>query len=78
MLWDRRSQIGHLEAAAGIAGLTKVVLQMKHGEIAPSLNAEELNPNIAFEKTPFRVQRELHRGWDPPSISMAKPRSIRE
>ncbi|MFJ2867945.1 SDR family NAD(P)-dependent oxidoreductase [Kitasatospora sp. NPDC087314] len=54
-----KSGIGHLEAAAGVAGLTKVLLQLKHRQLAPSLHAEQLNPNIAFERTPFRVQREL-------------------
>nr|WP_162306290.1 SDR family NAD(P)-dependent oxidoreductase [Brevibacillus laterosporus] len=54
-----KSNIGHLEAAAGIAGLTKIVLQMKHQKLAPSLHAKELNPNINFAKTPFAVQQEL-------------------
>ncbi|MFJ6139733.1 SDR family NAD(P)-dependent oxidoreductase [Kitasatospora sp. NPDC092286] len=54
-----KSGIGHLEAAAGVAGLTKVLLQLKHRQLVPSLHAEQLNPNISFERTPFRVQREL-------------------
>jgi len=54
-----KTNIGHLESAAGIAGLTKIVLQMKHRKLAPSLHAERLNPNIEFETTPFYVQREL-------------------
>ncbi|OSC42265.1 SDR family NAD(P)-dependent oxidoreductase [Mycobacterium decipiens] len=54
-----KSGIGHLEAAAGIAGLTKVLLQLEHRQLVPSLHAEQLNPNISFERTPFRVQREL-------------------
>ncbi|WP_407669628.1 class I SAM-dependent methyltransferase [Paenibacillus kobensis] len=37
---------------------------MKHGQLAPSLHAEQLNPNIAFGTTPFYVQRELT-DWQP-------------
>ena len=52
-LGSAKSNLGHLEAAAGIAGLTKIVLQMKNGQLVPSLHARKLNPNIPFEKTPF-------------------------
>lgn len=50
-----KSNCGHLEAAAGMAGLAKVVLQMRHGTLAASLHAERPNPAIAFERTPFHV-----------------------
>lgn len=60
-----KSNIGHCEAAAGIAALTKVLLQMKHGQIAPSLHAQELNPHIDFGCTPFQVNRQL-REWPRP------------
>ncbi len=59
-----KSNIGHLEAAAGMAGLTKVLLQFKYREIFPSLHAREPNPHIPFGETPFAVAQEL-RAWQP-------------
>ncbi|MVU78190.1 SDR family NAD(P)-dependent oxidoreductase [Nocardia sp. ET3-3] len=44
-----KTNIGHLEAAAGIAGILKGILMIRHGRIAPSLHAEHLNPAIDFE-----------------------------
>ncbi len=52
-----KTNIGHLEAAAGIAGLTKVLLQLRHGTLVPSLHAERENPRFNLGTTPFRVQR---------------------
>ncbi|MBO9699912.1 MAG: SDR family NAD(P)-dependent oxidoreductase [Sporocytophaga sp.] len=69
-----KSNIGHLEAAAGISGFTKVLLQMKYQQIVPSLHAEKLNPHIDFQKTPFDVNRKLS-DWDRPVIDgKEKPR----
>jgi polyketide synthase PksL len=53
-----KSQIGHLESAAGIAALTKVLLQMRHGRLVPSIHSTPANPNIDFSRLPFRVQAE--------------------
>ncbi|MEC0129353.1 type I polyketide synthase [Paenibacillus pabuli] len=62
-----KSNIGHCESAAGIAAITKVLLQMQHGELAPSLHAEETNPNIDFTQSPFFVQKLLE-PWKRPEI----------
>ncbi|RTZ29324.1 polyketide synthase, partial [Paenibacillus polymyxa] len=64
-----KSNIGHLEAAAGIAGIGKIVLQMKNRTLVPSLHAQELNPNIPFEQTPFVVQQELEE-WKRPVVEL--------
>jgi len=64
-----KTNIGHLEAAAGIAGLTKVLLQMQHRLLVPSLDAERPNPNIEFSTTPFIVQQECAE-WKRPMISV--------
>nr|WP_260115445.1 SDR family NAD(P)-dependent oxidoreductase [Paenibacillus sp. YPD9-1] len=64
-----KSNIGHCEGAAGIAGLTKVLLQFKHGQIVPSLHSKVLNPYIEFKETPFVVEQEL-REWKRPWIEI--------
>ncbi|AHC73996.1 ptzC [Candidatus Endolissoclinum faulkneri L5] len=50
-----KSNIGHLESAAGIAALAKVLLQMRHHTLAPSLHATKLNPDLGIEGSGFRV-----------------------
>ncbi|HKX31325.1 MAG TPA: SDR family NAD(P)-dependent oxidoreductase, partial [Blastocatellia bacterium] len=62
-----KSNIGHCESAAGIAGVTKVLLQLKHRQLVPSLHSQTLNPNIDFSKTPFKVQQQLE-PWNRPTI----------
>ena len=51
-----KGNIGHSESAAGIAGLAKILLQMEHGQLAPSLHSDEPNPNIDFQDSPFYLQ----------------------
>jgi acyl transferase domain-containing protein len=50
-----KSNIGHLEAAAGIASLIKVVLALNHGVIPPNLHAGTRNPDIPWDELPVRV-----------------------
>lgn len=53
-----KSNIGHLELAAGIAGLLKVVLQLRHKTLVRSLHCEELNPFLQLEGSPFYIVRQ--------------------
>ena len=58
-----KSNIGHCEGAAGISALSKVLLQLKHQQIVPSIHSEPLNPYINFEETPFQVPHKL-KNWE--------------
>ena len=53
-----KTNIGHLEAAAGIAGLIKVILSMEHGVIPKHLHFQKPNPHIAWERLPVKVTNE--------------------
>ncbi len=59
-----KSNIGHLELAAGAAGLIKVLLQMRHRTLVPSLHCAEINPYIDLTDSPFHIVRELEQ-WQP-------------
>ncbi|WP_328912387.1 MULTISPECIES: type I polyketide synthase [unclassified Streptomyces] len=54
-----KTNIGHLGAAAGIAGFVKAVLALEHRRIPPSLHFDAPNPLIDFASSPFRVPTEL-------------------
>jgi polyketide synthase PksN len=57
-----KSNIGHLELAAGIAGIFKVLLQLKHKTLVKSLHCESINPYIRLDDGPFYVLQE-NRPW---------------
>jgi thioester reductase-like protein len=57
-LGSAKTNIGHLESAAGIAGLIKVVLAMQHQQIPPHLHLQELNPYISLDSTTFEIPQQ--------------------
>ncbi|MGN7825074.1 beta-ketoacyl synthase N-terminal-like domain-containing protein, partial [Chitinophaga sp. 22536] len=59
-----KSNIGHLEAASGISQLTKVILQLQHRQLAPTIGTEKLNPDLHLERTPFKINTTLQE-WLP-------------
>ncbi|WP_438943382.1 type I polyketide synthase [Paenibacillus roseus] len=60
-----KSNVGHLGAASGVAGLIKAALSLKHKIIPPSLHFETPNPSIDFANSPFFVNTET-REWKEP------------
>src|SRR5262249_39604862 len=50
-----KSNIGHLEQAAGVVGVIKVLLQMRHKQLVKSLHCEQINPYIQLEESPFYI-----------------------
>ena len=69
-----KSNFGHLEAAAGVAGLIKVLLQLRHRSLVPSLHSATTNPHIDFDRTPFVVQQAVE-PWQRPVVDgVERPR----
>jgi acyl transferase domain-containing protein len=64
-LGSLKTNIGHLDTAAGVAGLIKTVLALEHAQLPPSLHFEEPNPQIDFTDSPFFVNTAL-RPWTSP------------
>jgi acyl transferase domain-containing protein len=54
-----KTNVGHLDTAAGVGGLIKTVLALKHKQIPPSLHFEKPNPQIDFANSPFYVNNKL-------------------
>ncbi len=57
-----KSNLGHLDAAAGVTGLIKATLALSHEAIPPSLHVETPNPQLELETSPFFVNT-THRPW---------------
>jgi acyl transferase domain-containing protein/acyl carrier protein len=54
-----KTNVGHLDAAAGITGLIKTALMLHHQKLLPSLNFQTLNPQINVDRSPFYVNTRL-------------------
>jgi len=67
-----KTNIGHLEAASGIAGMIKVLLAMKHRILPGILHFRELNPYIDLDQSPFYIHTET-RHWQTLSDSQGRP-----
>ncbi|MBB6109293.1 amino acid adenylation domain-containing protein [Mucilaginibacter lappiensis] len=65
-----KSNMGHLTAASGVAGLIKTVLALRNRQIPPSLFYQHINPNIDIADTPFYVNTEL-KSWETNNIRRA-------
>ncbi len=59
LIGSTKANIGHLEAAAGVAGVIKASLCLRHGLVPPQLHIQKLNPKIPFEDLRLRVPQEL-------------------
>ena len=66
-----KSNIGHLKAAAGAAGVLKAVLALHHKQLPPSINFARPNPNIDFSRSPFAVNTAL-RDWPAPPCGVRR------
>lgn len=70
MIGSVKTNIGHTESAAGVAGLIKVVLMMQHGRVPPHLHLKELNPFVTGDGHALTVPTDGV-DWDPPSGRIA-------
>jgi acyl transferase domain-containing protein/acyl carrier protein len=64
MMGSVKTNLGHLEAAAGVAGVIKVALALQHQQIPPHLNFKSLSPHINLDAIPARIPTELT-PWQP-------------
>ncbi len=59
IIGSAKTNLGHLESAAGVAGLIKTALALHHGEIPPHLHFQKLNPDISLEEINARIPTQL-------------------
>jgi len=59
MLGSVKTNIGHLESAAGIAGLIKIILMLRHRQVPPHLHLTNINPLLAIENAPIVIPTQL-------------------
>ncbi|GHC74404.1 hypothetical protein GCM10007079_08650 [Nocardiopsis terrae] len=71
-----KSAIGHGESVAGIAALTKVLMQLRHRTLAPSLHARRPNPELSLEESGYEVQHEAS-SWTPHRFTDGRPQPRR-
>ena len=62
-----KPNIGHLEAGAGLVGVVKAALQLHHKTLLPSITSDRTNPQIHFDKLPFKIQTKAQ-VWKPLEI----------
>lgn len=70
-----KTNIGHLDTAAGVASVVKTILAMKHRQIPPTLHFTEPNPFIDFEHSPFYVNTQLS-DWESNTVRRAGVTSL--
>ena len=68
-----KTNIGHLELAAGIAGVIKVLLQLKHKTLVKSIHCDEINPYIQLKDSPFYIVQETQGMEAPKRCSRQRP-----
>ena len=61
-----KSNIGHLEYGAGVVGMIKVILQIRHRKIAKSLHCDTVSPFIDLKRTPYRIAQQAV-DWEVPA-----------
>lgn len=70
-----KSNVGHLGAAAGVAGLVKTVLALEHGVLPPTLNVTVPNPDLGLDDSPFYLVRDV-RAWEAAGVRRAGVSSL--